>query len=94
MMRLSDTAPFGRDLHRPECVLACRDGSVFVPDWRGGITRIRQDGAQESLLPSGLEWLRPNSLAILPDASFAVAHLDDLRAASGVCSRMEASSRS
>jgi hypothetical protein len=77
VMRLGETEPFGRSLHRPECVLTCRDGSVFVPDWRGGVTRIRQDGAQESLLPPGLEWLRPNSLAILPDASFVVAHLDD-----------------
>jgi sugar lactone lactonase YvrE len=74
---LADTFPFGSDLHRPECVVACRDGSVFVPDWRGGVTRLRPDGAHERLLPSGLEWLRPNSLTLLPDGSIVVAHLDD-----------------
>jgi sugar lactone lactonase YvrE len=74
---LADTYPLGSDLHRPECVLACHDGSVFVPDWRGGVTRIRPDGAQERLLPAGLEWLRPNSLTLLRDGSIVVAHLDD-----------------
>jgi len=75
---LAATRPFGRDLHRPECVVACRDGSVFVPDWRGGVTRLRPDAGQESLLPPGLDWLRPNSLTLLADGSLVVAHLDDL----------------
>jgi hypothetical protein len=66
---LGDVRPLGHDLHRPECVVACRDGSVFVPDWRGGVTRIRPDGLQESLLPAGLEWLRPNSLTLEPDGA-------------------------
>ena len=74
---LTESRPFGHDLYRPECVVVCRDGSVFVPDWRGGITRVRSNGAQERLLPSGLEWLRPNSLTILKDGSFVVAHLAD-----------------
>ncbi len=74
---LGDVRPLGHDLHRPECVVACRDGSVFVPDWRGGVTRIRPDGLQESLLPAGLEWLRPNSLTLEADGAIIVAHLDD-----------------
>jgi hypothetical protein len=74
---LSETRPFGRGLNRPECVLACRDGSVFLPDWRGGVTRLRPDGRQESLLPAGLEWLRPNSLTLEPDGSIVLAHLAD-----------------
>jgi hypothetical protein len=73
----TETRPFGQDLYRPECVVACRDGSVFVPDWRGGITRIHPTGAQERLLSAGLEWLRPNSLTMLKDGSFVVAHLAD-----------------
>jgi sugar lactone lactonase YvrE len=74
---LSATRPLGRGLARPECVLACRDGSVFTPDWRGGVTRIQADGSQESLLPPGLEWLRPNSLTLLRDGSIVLAHLAD-----------------
>jgi sugar lactone lactonase YvrE len=74
---LATVRPFGRDLHRPECVVACHDGSVFVPDWRGGVTRMRPDGAQDSLLPPGLEWLRPNSLTLEPGGSMVLAHLDD-----------------
>jgi sugar lactone lactonase YvrE len=76
-INLTETRPFGQDLYRPECVVACRDGSVFVPDWRGGITRIHQNGAQERLQSAGLEWLRPNSLTLLNDGSIVVAHLDD-----------------
>ncbi len=38
--------PWGYDLSRPECVLTTRGGHVFVPDWRGGVTWIRPDGAQ------------------------------------------------
>ena len=76
-LELSQVRSFGHDLHRPECVVACRDGSVFVPDWRGGVARIRPDGSQESLLPRGLEWLRPNSLTLEPSGAIVVAHLDD-----------------
>jgi hypothetical protein len=74
---LSATRPLGRGLARPECVVACRDGSVFTPDWRGGVTRIRPDGRQDSLLPAGLGWLRPNSLTLLRDGSIVLAHLAD-----------------
>jgi gluconolactonase len=36
----------GRDLHRPECVLAERDGTLWAADARGGVTRIASDGSQ------------------------------------------------
>jgi len=38
---ISRLEPVGHDLHRPECVLAQKNGDLFVPDWRGGVTRIR-----------------------------------------------------
>ena len=38
---ISRLEPVGNDLHRPECVLAQPNGDLFVPDWRGGVTRIR-----------------------------------------------------
>jgi len=74
---LDAVRPLGRGLVRPECVVACRDGSIFVPDYRGGVTRLWSDGRQESLLPPTLSWLRPNSLTIERSGSFLLAHLDD-----------------
>jgi sugar lactone lactonase YvrE len=37
----------GLDLQRPECILAERDGSLWVADARGGVTHIKPDGSQE-----------------------------------------------
>lgn len=37
----------GRDLQRPECILAERDGSLWSADARGGVVHIRPDGTQE-----------------------------------------------
>jgi sugar lactone lactonase YvrE len=36
----------GRDLQRPECILAEPDGTLWSADARGGVMRIRADGAQ------------------------------------------------
>lgn len=36
----------GRDLQRPECILAEPDGTLWVADARGGVTRIASDGSQ------------------------------------------------
>lgn len=37
----------GRDLQRPECILAERDGTLWSADARGGVMRINQDGSQQ-----------------------------------------------
>jgi gluconolactonase len=37
---------FGRDLQRPECILAERDGTLWSADARGGVMRISPDGTQ------------------------------------------------
>lgn len=37
----------GRDLQRPECILAERDGTLWCADARGGVTRLTHDGTQE-----------------------------------------------
>ena len=37
----------GRELQRPECILAERDGSLWSADARGGVMHIRPDGTQE-----------------------------------------------
>jgi sugar lactone lactonase YvrE len=36
----------GRDLQRPECILAERDGTLWSADARGGVMQIRPDGTQ------------------------------------------------
>jgi len=36
----------GQDLQRPECILAERDGSLWVADSRGGVMHIASDGNQ------------------------------------------------
>jgi sugar lactone lactonase YvrE len=37
----------GAGLRRPECILAERDGTLWAADARGGVARIKPDGAQE-----------------------------------------------
>lgn len=37
----------GRDLQRPECILAERDGTLWAADARGGVMRIAPDGTQQ-----------------------------------------------
>ncbi|MBZ5626099.1 MAG: SMP-30/gluconolactonase/LRE family protein [Acidobacteriia bacterium] len=37
----------GQDLQRPECILAEKDGTLWVADARGGVMKIRGDGSQE-----------------------------------------------
>ena len=41
----------GRDLSRPECVLAEADGSLWTADSRGGVVHIRPDGNQQLITP-------------------------------------------
>lgn len=66
---------FGSGLERPECVHCTAQGDVFVSDARGGVMRIRSDGAQR--LIAGNRPLKPNGFAIVPDRSFLVAHLGE-----------------
>ena len=37
----------GRDLQRPECVLAERNGTLWAADARGGVVRLSPDGGQQ-----------------------------------------------
>lgn len=45
----------GKDLQRPECILAQRDGSLLVADARGGVTRIGADGSQQLIVPTRVD---------------------------------------
>lgn len=42
----------GRDLQRPECILAEPDGTLWSADARGGVVKISPDGAQEIITQS------------------------------------------
>lgn len=67
----------GSHLHRPECVLATAR-ELFVPDWRGGISRIAADGSVTSILARdpGFD-LRPNGITLTNDGAFLLANLGD-----------------
>ena len=63
----------GHDLARPECVLACRDGTLYVSDKRGGVTRILPDGQQTFF---GHADLVPNGIALQHDGTFLASSLE------------------
>jgi len=67
----------GKELHRPECVLATAAGHLFTADWRGGVAHVFPDGSQNLYLaqPVDGESLKPNGIALLSDGSFLLAHL-------------------
>ena len=78
----------GCNLHRPECILAERDGSLWAADARGGITHLRPDGSQALIaqVPDGRFDLAksvhdqyttgtlPNGLAFTKEGDFLVAN--------------------
>lgn len=67
-----EIAYVGHDLVRPECVLACASGRLFMSDGRGGVTTIAPDGSQRMI---GRSSLTPNGIALCRDGSFLVANL-------------------
>ena len=50
LIEVNRLAFIGADLYRPECVQTHPDGSVHVADWRGGVTIIKPDGQQNTVL--------------------------------------------
>jgi sugar lactone lactonase YvrE len=76
---LATVRTVGRGLVRPECVLACADGSVYTADWRGGVAQTRTDGAQSFHAGAhpGSRPLRPNGIALRRDGTFLVADLGE-----------------
>jgi sugar lactone lactonase YvrE len=76
-LSLDELAFIGRELVRPECVLATAMGDLYTADFRGGVAHIRPDRSQAlytGLGPDGLA-LKPNGIALLRDGSFLLAHL-------------------
>ncbi|MBW8638718.1 SMP-30/gluconolactonase/LRE family protein [Hoeflea sp. WL0058] len=62
----------GADLSRPECIVAERDGTLWVSDNRGAITRIIPDGQQQRL---GRMGGKPNGMTMAGDGSFLMANI-------------------
>ena len=78
----------GLDLQRPECILAERNGTLWVADARGGVVRLEPDGRQEIVTQkqSGhfqragseatryLEGTLPNGLAFDRNGDFLISN--------------------
>lgn len=78
----------GRDLQRPECILAEADGTLWAADARGGVARIHPDGAQEIVTQKRsasfggavteadryLTGTLPNGLAFAADGSILISN--------------------
>lgn len=78
----------GKGLQRPECILAERDGSLWVADARGGVTWIKPDGSQalvtqtadkrfdlvENAKESLLVGTLPNGLAFAENGDILIAN--------------------
>jgi len=73
----------GRDLSRPECILAERDGALWAADSRGGVMHIRPDGSQHLVAPPGAQGAAqsdllggtlPNGLAFARNGDILIAN--------------------
>ncbi len=71
-LELSDLTFTGHDLVRPESVIAQPNGTLWVSDGRGGVTRIDSDGQQQFFGGLGGE---PNGLAMMDDGTILVANI-------------------
>lgn len=72
-----DLAHTGSGLHRPECVLAARDGSLYTSDWTLGIALTTPDGTTGPAVEADLagQGFRPNGIALTADGDFLFANL-------------------
>lgn len=69
----ADISYVGTNLSRPECILAQPDGTLWIADNRGGVTRMDPDGRQTLLGDiAGL----PNGLAMDRDGTLLVAEIE------------------
>src|SRR5712671_4746740 len=78
----------GKDLQRPECILAERDGTLWSADARGGVVRILPDGTQHivqedrserfsAAASEGARYLQgtlPNGMAFARNGDFLIAN--------------------
>jgi len=65
---------FGQNLHRPESIIATKDGTLWVSDQQAAVTRIDADGTQTAI---GLMGAEPNGLAMDRQGNLYVANIGD-----------------
>jgi sugar lactone lactonase YvrE len=67
----------GKELVRPECVLATSKGDIFSADWRSGVAHLLPNGTQRFYQAQSVdgETLKPNGIALRKDGTFLLAHL-------------------
>jgi sugar lactone lactonase YvrE len=75
-LKAGDFRATGRELSRPECIVAERDGTLWVSDNRAALSRIDPDGRQSLI---GSMRGAPNGFALEADGSFLVANIEDGR---------------
>jgi sugar lactone lactonase YvrE len=63
----------GQYLSRPECIVAERDGTLWISDNRGGVTRLDPSGAQQTI---GQLRGTPNGLALDADGNLLIADIE------------------
>jgi len=73
-LNLSELSFFGNNLSRPESVLAEPDGTLWVSDKRGLVTRMQPDGTQTLVGDVGHE---PNGLAMDRSGNIYIANIGD-----------------
>lgn len=78
----------GKDLQRPECILAERDGTLWSADARGGVVKISPDGSQDTIIEKRsshfaaadneatryLHGTLPNGMAFARNGDFLIAN--------------------
>jgi len=62
----------GHDLSRPECIVAEPDGTLWISDDRGGVTRLDPSGKQETI---GHISGTPNGIALEPSGDLLIADI-------------------
>jgi sugar lactone lactonase YvrE len=73
-LQLSDLQFVGQDLNRPESVIAEKDGTLWISDARGLVTRMDPDGRQTVFGDVGQ---RPNGLAMDTEGNLYNANIGD-----------------
>jgi len=69
----------GKQLNRPECVVAHKSGLLLVPNWTesGGISVINTAGDTRHILSKTSTPMRPNGIALENGGTVLLAHMGD-----------------
>ena len=65
----------GKNLSRPESVIATADGRLYATDRRCGVVRVLPTQSTAVPLDIAVEGFTPNGIALLPDGSFLIANI-------------------